>query len=200
MKFKDMPLKYKIGGSVCLAVSLILVVYTAIVVSKTRAIAVEEAREIAMEMANRYGNQVKGNMEAALNASETTAAMFQAMVTRKDLVDRAVVDDIQKQVILSNPTFFGIQSCFEPNALDGRDAEFHATGDPMWEHMGGAYGNYWWREGGSLKVENLTSYDYPNTRVWYMEPRDKGHPILIEPYWTDVAKTNMATITVPMKV
>jgi len=199
MSFKDISLKIKIGGSVCLAVSLILVVYTAIVVSKTREIAVEEAKNIASEMANRYGNQVKGSMEPALDASLTAAATFKAMVIKRELVDRSVVDEIQKDIVLSNKTFFGIQSCFEPNALDGKDAEFHATGDPMWEHMGGAYGNYWWREGGTLKVENLTKYDYPNTRAWYKGPRDKDGPALTEPYYTEVAKTNMATISVPVK-
>ena len=199
VSFKDISLKMKIGGSVCLAVSLILVVYTVIVVSKTRAIAVEEAEAIAHEMANRYGNQVKANIESALDASLTTAAVFSGMVTNKEVVDRTVVDEIQKNVTLSNKTFYGIQSCFEPNALDGRDAEFHATGDPMWEHMGGAYGNYWWRGTGGLEVENLTKYDYPNTRTWYKGPRDSNGPFLTEPYYTEVAKTNMATVSVPVK-
>ena len=199
MSFKNISLKGKIGGSVCLAVSLILILYTAIVVTKTRQIAIDEARKMAEEMANRYGNQVKGSIEAALDASLTMAAVYEGMVQRKDLIDRTVIDEIQKKVTTSNPTFFGIQSCFEPNALDGRDAEFHATGDPMWKGMGGAYGNYWWREDGTLKVENLAALDYPNTRAWYMGPRDKDHQILTEPYYTDVAKTNMATVSVPIK-
>ncbi len=199
MSFKNLSLKYKIGGSICLAVAIILVVYTTIVVSKTQTIAVESAKEIAIEMANRYGNQIKNNMEKALDASLTTAAVFKGMVKNKDLIDRAIVDEIQKDVLLSDATFYGIQSCFEPNALDGRDAEFHASGDPMWAHMGGAYGNYWWRGTGGLEVENLTKYDYPNTRAWYKGPRDKDGPNLTEPYYTEVAKTNMATISVPVK-
>ncbi|WP_247648475.1 methyl-accepting chemotaxis protein [Pseudodesulfovibrio sp. zrk46] len=200
MSFKDIPLKFKIGGSVCLAVALILVVYTIIVVSKSREIAIDDARAIGQEMANRYGNQVKGNMEAALDASLTTAAVFEAMVTKKELIDRGVVDEIQKDVTASNPSFFGIQSCFEPNALDGKDAEYKATGDPMWEHMGGAYGNYWWKEGGQWKVVNLAKHNYPETRAWYKGPRDKGHAILTEPY-TGVLGPDvvMATISVPVK-
>lgn len=200
MHLKNLPLRVKIGGSVCLAVSAILIVYTVIVISKTRTIAVEDAQEIALEMANRYGNQVKGDMESALDACLTTAATFEAMVTQRELIDRKVVDQIQKNVTLSNDSFFGIQSCFEPNALDGKDAEYKATGDPMWEHMGGAYGNYWWREGGQMQVINLTKHNYPETRAWYKGPRDKGHPILTEPY-TGVLGDDvvMATISVPVK-
>ncbi len=199
MSFKDFSLKYKIGGSVCLAVALILIIYTAIVVSKTQAIAVLAAEEIATEMANRYGNQVKNNMEKALDASVSTAAVFEALVADKASISRTMVDDIQKKVLLSDETFYGIQSCFEPNALDGRDAEFKATGDPMWEHMGGAYGNYWWRGTSGLEVENLTKYDYANTRAWYKGPRDSNGPSMTEPYYTEVAKVNMATISVPVK-
>nr|WP_287411503.1 methyl-accepting chemotaxis protein [Pseudodesulfovibrio sp.] len=199
MAFKDLSLRIKIGGSVCLIVSLILVVYTAIVVSKTQTISIDSAKEIADEMANRYGNQVKNNIEKALDAAITTSAIFGGMVKDRDIIDRTIIDEVQKQVALSDDTFYGIQSCFEPNALDNKDAEFHATGDPMWEHMGGAYGNYWWKEGGTLKVVNLTSYDYPNTRAWYKGPRDKDGPFLTEPYYTEVAKTNMSTISVPIR-
>ncbi|GAB7024441.1 hypothetical protein JCM12178A_30000 [Salidesulfovibrio brasiliensis] len=199
MAYKNLPLRLKIGASVCLAVAVILTVYTVIVFTKTETISVESARKIAYEMANRYGNQVKNDIEKALDASVTTAAIFEAMVQRKDLIERTMVDEIQKKVLLSDDTFFGIQSCFEPNALDGRDAEYKATGDPMWEHMGGAYGNYWWREGGQLKVVNLTKYDYPNTRDWYKGPRDTNGPYLTEPYYTDVANINMSTMSVPIK-
>jgi len=199
MTFKDLSLKYKIGGSICLAVTIILVVYTFVIVSKTREISVHDAEQIAIEMANRYGNEVKGSMEKALDASLSTGAAFEAMIKNREIIDRKIVDEIQQAVVLSDDTFYGIQSCFEPNALDGRDAEFHATGDPMWEHMGGAYGNYWWRGTGGMEVVNLTKYDYPNTRDWYKAPRDKNAPNLTEPYYTDVAKTNMATIAVPVR-
>ncbi|WP_243544316.1 methyl-accepting chemotaxis protein [Pseudodesulfovibrio tunisiensis] len=198
MSFKNLSLRYKIGLSVCLAVALILTVYTVIVVSKTRSIAVQSAEEIAEEMANRYGNEVKNNIEKALNASKGLASAFEGMVSNREIIDRKVVDEMQKAITLSDPTFFGTQSCFEPDALDGRDAEYAAR-DDFWKHMGGAYGNYWWREGGTLKVENLAQYDYPNTRAWYKDPRDTNGPILTEPYWTDVAKTNMATVSVPIR-
>lgn len=200
MSFKDLSLRYKIGGTICIAVAIMLTAYTAVVVVKTQTISVESAKDIAAEMANRYGNQVKNDIEKALDASLTTAAVFEGMVSKKEIIDRSIIDEIQKKVTLSDSSFYGIQSAFEPNALDGRDAEYHATGDPMWEHMGGAYGNYWWRgESGNLEVVNLTKYDYPNTRAWYKGPRDADAPFLTEPYYTDVAKVNMATISVPMK-
>ncbi len=130
MTFKDLSLKYKIGGSICLAVTIILVVYTFVIVSKTREISVHDAEQIAIEMANRYGNEVKGSMEKALDASLSTGAAFEAMIKNREIIDRKIVDEIQQAVVLSDDTFYGIQSCFEPNALDGRDAEFTPRATP----------------------------------------------------------------------
>jgi methyl-accepting chemotaxis protein len=197
MSIKNLSLKYQIGLSICMAVAFILIAYTWIVVSKTETIAITSAEKIAGEMANRYGNQVKNNIEKALDASMALAAALEGMVTNRSLIDRKVIDEMQKKVLLSNMSFYGIQACFEPNALDGRDAEYFAR-DEYWKHMGGAYGNYWWRENGAFKVSNLASYNYPVTRDWYKGPRDADSPFLTEPYYTDVAKVNMSTISVPV--
>src|SRR6056297_2503026 len=181
MRIKDMSVKYKIGVSVCVAVFMVLVPYTLFVVWKTEDIAIKSAREISEEMAGRYGKEVQGKIEKALDASAALGAAFQGMVTRRDLVERGVVDEMQKEVLVSDPAFYGIQSCFESDALDDRDAEFAAR-DDYWKHMNGAYGNYWWKEDGTLKVQNLAQYDYTRNRGWYMEPRDTGKPLLTEPY------------------
>ncbi|WP_462325040.1 methyl-accepting chemotaxis protein [Desulfoplanes sp.] len=198
MALKNLSLKYQIGLSVCIAVALILVVYTWIVVSKTKTIAITSAEQTAAEMANRYGNQVKNNIEKALDASLALGAAFEGMVTDRSRIDRKVVDAMQKKVLLSDDSFYGIQTCFEPDALDGRDAEYFAK-DSFWKHMGGAYGNYWWKESGGLKVSNLAQYNYPETRTWYKGPRDANRPFLTEPYYTEVAKVNMSTISVPIQ-
>ena len=197
MRFKNFSLKYKIGFSICSAVALILIVYTGIVVSKTEDIAITSAQKIAGEMANRYGNQVKNNIEKALDASVALGAAFEGMIADRSIIDRKIIDEMQKKVLLSDDSFYGIQTCFEPNALDGRDAEYAAR-DDFWKHMGGAYGNYWWREKGTFKVSNLAQYNYPENRAWYKVPRDTKAPFLTEPYYTEVAKVNMSTISVPM--
>ncbi|HKK32585.1 MAG TPA: methyl-accepting chemotaxis protein [Desulfomicrobiaceae bacterium] len=197
MRIKDMSVKYKIGVSVCVAVFMVLVPYTLFVVWKTEDIAIKSAREISEEMAGRYGKEVQGKIEKALDASAALGAAFQGMVTRRDLVERGVVDEMQKEVLVSDPAFYGIQSCFEPDALDDRDAEFAAR-DDYWKHMNGAYGNYWWKEDGTLKVQNLAQYDYTRNRGWYMEPRDTGKPLLTEPY-KSVTGVVMSTVSVPVR-
>ena len=197
MRLCDMSVKYKIGVSICTAVFMVLVPYTMFVVWKTEDIAIRSAKEISEEMAGRYGNEVQGKIEKALDASLALGAAFEGLTHKRDLIDRAVVDEMQKKVLVSDPAFYGIQACFEPGALDGRNAEF-AAADEYWKPMNGAYGNYWWKEDGTLKLENLAQYDYPNTRAWYKGPRDSGKPILTEPYKA-VTGVIMSTVSVPVR-
>lgn len=150
---------------------------------------------MAEEMAGRYGNQVKNSIEKALDASKALGAGFLAMSKHPEAVDRNIADDMVRDVTLSDEMFFGTQVVIEPNALDGRDADFVGH---EWYGPKGQYGPYFWREGGKLKVEDLWQYDPQNTRAWYMGPRDARAPVLTEPYYTDVANTNMATMSVPI--
>lgn len=193
---RNMKLGNRIALGVCLTVAIVFSFYSFIVFSRTQTISVEGAEKLAVQMAGRYGNEVKNNIEKALDASKATAAAFVAMSMHPDTVDRDAVDEIQKQVTLSDPTFFGIQSVFAPNALDGRDDQYRNYNKSHGET--GRYGAYWYRSGSSLEVEDLIQYDPDNTRAWYMQPRDKRAPVLTEPYYTEVAKVNMATVSVPM--
>ncbi|WP_031481266.1 methyl-accepting chemotaxis protein [Maridesulfovibrio frigidus] len=193
---KDMRIGPKIAISISVLMILIFVAFTSITVIKTRNSSRIQASHMAEEMASRYGNQVKNNIEKALDASQAGAAVFMAFSNFGDRFDRDLADDIIKKLTLSDPMFFGTQVVMEPNALDGRDAEYKGT--KAWYGPNGEYGPYFWSENGELKAEDLIQYKPATTRAWYMGPRDSGGPILTEPYYTEVAKTNMATISVPI--
>lgn len=189
----------KIGAKIALSVGGVLVVvfsgFTAFSVMKTRDISTTQAHRMAEELAGKYGNQVKNSIEKALDASKALGAAFSALSKYPAYVDREIADEMIKEVTLSDDMFFGTQVVLEPNSLDGRDAEYVGV-----KRYGpkGQYGPYFWREGGTLKVEDLWQYDPANTRAWYMRPRDSRGPVLTEPYYTEVAKTNMATVSVPI--
>jgi methyl-accepting chemotaxis protein len=194
--FRNMKIGLKIGVSICSAMILILAVYTFVVQQRTQTMAEESAMSMAQQMAARYGNQVKNNIEKALDASAATAAAFIAMTEHKAAVNRDIVDEVQKKVTLSDPTFYGIQAVFEPNALDGRDADY--IGVRPWYGPDGRYGPYFYRKDGGIAAEDLIQYNPGETRAWYMGPRDSRRPVLTEPYTTTVVDEILATISVPM--
>lgn len=194
--FKNLKIGPKITIGISVLVILIFVTFTTIAVTKTRQISRTQAVEMADEMASRYGNQIKNNIEKALDASKAGAAAFITFSNFGDRLDRTLADNFIKQLTLSDPTFFGIQVVFEPNMLDGRDAEYKGT--KKWYGPNGEYGPYFWRENGELKAEDMIQHNPGQTREWYKTPRDTLHPILTEPYTTSVVKGTMSTVSVPI--
>ena len=60
-----------------------------------------------------------------------------------------------KQVLVDNPGFLAVWTCWEPNALDGKDADFI---DAFGHDETGRYLPYWNRLHGDIDVEPLVDY------------------------------------------
>lgn len=195
MKYENMRIKTKITVSIGGLMVIILAVFTLFTVLQTRRISTTLVTHYAEELAGKHGNEVKNSIEKALYASWAGAEVFMALTSKPEAVNREVADSMIVALTEADESFYGTQVVFEPNALDGRDSDY--MGNPTYGPKG-EYGPYFWREGGVYKVEDLVQYDPPKTRAWYMIPRDTKKPVLTEPYYSKVAETNMATVSVPM--
>lgn len=194
--FRKMSIGTRIALGISVLMILIFVVFTVIMVGKTRETSKEQAIHYAEEMAGRYGNKIRLNIEKALEASWAGAASFMAFTEHKDSADRDIADEVIKKIIESDPMFYGIQVVIKPNEFDGRDAEMKGQRD--WYGPNGEYGPYFWRENGEFKVVDMHRRNPGVTRSWYKIPRDTGKPILTEPYYSDVVKDVFATVSVPI--
>ena len=194
--FDRMKFRNKIILCLCVAMCVVFGAYSYQLSQKARALSIEEAEAQAELVGGKYGNEVKLNIEKALDASQALVDVIKAMRMSPETIDRDVIDNMQKEVIRSAPSFYGIQAVFEPNGLDGQDAKY--AGAKEWWGKDGRYGPYFWKVDGAFKAEDLTQYDPERTRSWYMGPRDKRSAVLTEPYYSSVAKKYMATICVPL--
>ena len=117
--------------------------------------------------------------KSILSHEYSTCAALQAAVEEFETIPienrREYLDNIQKAILSDNPDFVDVWAVFEPNALDGLDAEYAntATSDES-----GRYIPYWTRVGSSIEFSVLTDY---TGSFWYDEPRKQNHGILIEP-------------------
>ena len=117
--------------------------------------------------------------KSILSHEYSTCAALQAAVEEFETIPpenrREYLDNIQKAILSDNPDFVDVWAVFEPNALDGLDAEYAntATSDES-----GRYIPYWTRVGSSIEFSVLTDY---TVSFWYDEPRKQNHGILIEP-------------------
>jgi methyl-accepting chemotaxis protein len=151
-----------------------------------------QANEAADLAAARVASEL-GNSFAAVN---TLAANMQGMRAASHAPSREQLDDMARQVLQQRTEFIGTYSIWEPNALDGKDAEFANKG-PTYDATG-RYIAYWNRGSGQIAVEALLDYEKEGANDWYAVPRRTLKPSLIEPYvypvgGKDVLMTTMVT-------
>ncbi|KJK02288.1 chemotaxis protein [Pseudomonas sp. 21] len=93
---------------------------------------------------------------------------------------REQIDAVMQEYLTRNPDLLAFACGCEPNAFDGRDAEF--VGAPGHDTSGRIMA-YWHRGSGVAQRECLVGYDKADgSGDWYQIPRDKGRDVFMEPY------------------
>ncbi|MBV2210113.1 MAG: HAMP domain-containing protein [Thermomonas sp.] len=133
-------------------------------------------------------------MTQTYDAVQTFAESLKAQ--RGHLSREAISQTLKEQMEL-HPERAGMSVLFEPNAFDGKDAEYvNAPG----HDATGRFMVYWARVDGKLVSEPLRDYEDPNLGSWYVTPKTKKFPVVIEPYPYEVGgkKLLLTTIAIPI--
>ena len=164
----------------------------------------ERAREAASEQAalaaEHAAAQIGGELGRSFSAVLAFGASLEGMRASGHPPSRDQLDDVARQLLTQRTEFIGSYSIWEPNALDGKDAEFvkkNASYDET-----GRYIAYWNRGSGQIAVEPLLDYEKEGANDWYNIPRKTLKPALIEPYVYPVAGKDvlMTTMVTPILV
>ena len=148
--------------------------------------------------ANQAAAQVGGELGRSFAAVLALGASMEGMRSASHPPSRDQLDDMAKQLLQQRTEFIGTYSIWEPNALDGKDAEFAGKG-PAYDATG-RYIAYWNRGSGQVAVEPLLDYEKEGANEWYATPRRTLKPALIEPYVYPVAGKDvlMTTMITPI--
>ncbi|MDY6789753.1 MAG: methyl-accepting chemotaxis protein [Thermodesulfobacteriota bacterium] len=155
--------------------------------------AIESATETAGKMAGRVLAELEVGMEAARTLSQSLEGMKKRGVPPRDMID-----GILKNVLEQNPSFVGVWTCWEPNALDGRDQDFiNAVG----HDSTGRYVPHWNKMEGEVDIEPLKDYIEEGKGNYYLLPKKTGKETIIEPYKSKVKGKDVliTTLCVPIK-
>ncbi|MDR2397624.1 MAG: methyl-accepting chemotaxis protein, partial [Spirochaetaceae bacterium] len=101
-------------------------------------------------------------------------------------------------IIEAKPDISAVSAAWEPNALDGQDAEYRNT--PGTDNSG-RFIPYLARTKNGIRLEALVNYDIPGEGNYYLMAKETGRESLMDPYWYPVAgeKRLVTTVTVPIK-
>lgn len=176
---KGFSLKARMLISICSIAFLAFAVTIIFVSIRAGNMAKTEAMDKAEQMAYRYGGVVKAEIDVALDASRTLAQVFMGLKKSEDIPERKVLDKVLIQILEDNPSFLGVWTCWEPNALDGRDKEFAST---LGHDSTGRYIPYWYRDGGTTALDALLDYDKEGIGDYYLLSLRSGLETIINPY------------------
>ncbi len=103
---------------------------------------------------------------------------FEAMLGA-GIGDREAYSELLRVALVANPSFLGMWSVWEPDALDGHDRQFRNA--PAHDDAG-RFVPYWNRRGADLRLDLVTGYESPGEGDWYWVPKQHRQPCTAEPY------------------
>jgi DNA-binding CsgD family transcriptional regulator len=118
------------------------------------------------------------NARPNLHTARLLAGVF-ASLKEMGVTDRRIFDGILRSALEENPAYLGVWTVWEPNALDGRDAEFANT---KGHDATGRYVPLWNRSRGRIEVEPNCYYSVPGLGDWYLIPKARGVETVVDPY------------------
>ncbi len=153
--------------------------------NEMRAAAQQAAAEINAGL--RDGHRMVSGLEAAITSLRETGS-----ATRDNTVA------LLHKTLEGYPGAIGLSTGWEPNAFDGKDADY--VGKPFHD-ASGRFVPYVFRAGSDIKVEVLVDYDKPGAGDYYQLPVKTGKPVLMEPYVYPVNGKDvlMTTLSLPTR-
>ena len=180
-------LRMLLAAGACLAATAGSITWLA--VARERGLRTGHVNETVRMVADREAIGVEDLLDRTFDAALAFRDCLQATVARQPgSLLRAQVDVMLQELLAQRAETLGTYVCFEPNAFDGKDAEF--VGKPGTDQSG-RFIPYWNRGGPNRSVRLDPLVDYENqTRAadgsrpgdYYLLPKETGRPVLIEPY------------------
>jgi methyl-accepting chemotaxis protein len=181
-----------IRGKIILWVGLCMLLTCGVIIAyaavSQRRIAIESAKKEVLADGAAIANFLKDSIDVPLNAARTLAqALCPADVANQhndhantDRQTRDQVNHMLRELIAFNPDFIGTYTLWEPDAFDGKDAQF-AEIFPH-DHTG-RFMAYWNRgDGGVIKQETPLDYQIEGAGDYYQLPKKRKIECAIEPY------------------
>ena len=141
----------------------------------------EAAMRLARTAVRESAAALEGRIGANLNAVATTSGALRSTGAAGEVLTRGQVSALSKALLLGTDDFAGASVTMEPQALDGKDAEY-AGKKPEYDDSGRFMPYYTRGENGAVRVEPIVFTSVPGANDWYDIPKSSAKRHLTEPY------------------
>jgi len=174
-----------LNSKICLSATALVVLslgLTAAVIGYKSSASAEAA---AMNLARTSAREVAGALQNRIGINLAAVTSLGAIMRSTKAADmpllREQINETVKATLVGSPDLIGAAVTWEPDALDGKDADFKDQ-KPLYD-ASGRFMPYWTRNGaGELHVEPIVFDPKPGANDWYDIPKKNGKVFFTEPY------------------
>ncbi|OYX70591.1 MAG: chemotaxis protein [Caulobacter sp. 32-67-35] len=195
--FRRLTIAWKLILVAGLAIGLLLIAAAVAVSSHTSAIVSGLTNQYAGAVADEAIEQVRADISAAAAAAGAMRSSI-ASAHEAGLIERDKFLAIVKPNALATDSVMGAWFMTEPNALDGKDAEF-INNLAVASNKDGRFSVYWVNQNGTPTLE-LEADGSDFTEDYYTGVAKSGKPALTEPYFETIAGGQVAMASVALPV
>lgn len=196
--FNNSKIGTKLIVSIALSTILVIALISAIIGYKVQHSIRRDAETIIREAAYHFCYVVKAELEVPLDQARALARVFSAFANMRT-VTRADANAVLQHFIEASPTdFLAAYALFEPNAFDGKDAEFVGQAG---HDDSGHFIPYWIRdEQGKGILKPAINYENERQGGHYSIPKQTKSEKIIEPHFQQIRGQQALVITVVVPV
>lgn len=182
---------------VATAICMFLIIFY--VSNEAKNIQKETAQSNLINQAKHYAAVTDAELEIPMDAARTIAQMLASVDALPPASRREFINSQLKNVLMENPTFAGIWTCWEPNAFDGLDRRYANTEG---HDETGRYIPSWTRNGDFIEFDALLDYNVKglNKGDYYLKVKENEQETVLDPYsYTQNGNNyNIITVAVPI--
>ncbi|MGK5071879.1 methyl-accepting chemotaxis protein [Janthinobacterium sp. ZB1P44] len=198
-------MQLSLNSKICVAATALAVlslgVTAAVIGYKSSASAEAAALDLARTSAREVAGALQARIASNLSSVSSLAGAMRGTKSASLPLQREQINELTKATLTSSEDLLGAAVTWEPNALDGKDADF-ANQKPYYD-ASGRFMPYWTRgAGGKLQVESIVFDPKPGANDWYDVPKRTGKTYFTEPYIYPVDGKNvlMASLVAPIMI
>ncbi|MDO8072453.1 methyl-accepting chemotaxis protein [Janthinobacterium sp. SUN176] len=198
-------MQLSLNSKICVAATALAIlslgVTAAVIGYKSSASAEAAALDLARTSAREVAGALQARIASNLSSVSSLAGAMRGTKGANLPLQRDQINELTKATLTSSEDLLGSAVTWEPNALDGKDAEF-ANQKPNYD-ASGRFMPYWTRgAGGKLQVEPIVFDPKAGANDWYDVPKRTGKTYFTEPYIypVDGKDVLMASLVAPIMI
>ncbi len=175
-----------------IVITTILILYSAIISHRQ---VINEGEKSSVAIAVSVASDIRSEMESCMDAARTMAQLFSAIKDNenREKISREMANSMINKILVVNNSFHGAYTLWEPNAFDGKDAEYANT---KGHDITGRFIPYWSKDE-TGRINHNASYDYEEDNAigsFYQTPKETLNEVIIDPAWFAIQNTRRLLI------